>query len=207
MVNTISLQTVICKSDGIEYPIDLADIPQNAVNKVFEYGLRRWLNDHVNSEKAKDLKAFEEDGETPRNVKDIALARIANLKAGIVSSGGGGGGKLPIATRALRTVVRNWLVNSVGMKMAEVRKLVKDETTAKKAIGDWLATAIATADGITVNEVDDAKLAATLAKVWDERIVPAIATETVKILEQEEADRETAVKVSQDVLDLIKEII
>lgn len=80
-IKTIIPATVAFKVQGIESNVDVSTGHADAIAAVFEYGLRRWMQDHINS-----LAKAARDNDESFDTADAIEARLAQFQSGDITS-------------------------------------------------------------------------------------------------------------------------
>ena len=152
-----------------DYPVDVADLPEATLLKIFDYG-KRIFNDSVNSSKHQGKDAGE-----------AAAEWMTKAKAGTLGTRAGGARISPIE-KAIRGLVVDYL-KAAGW---DTKTAAKDAKEPKLAFGIMLGLQLARGKGIPVKDVEDADIQTALAKNWPKiteraEAMVAISTSTLDI--------------------------
>ena len=146
MTNTVQIPavSVLAKVQGVEFTVYPETFHANATAAIFAYGLRRWFQDHVNSQ----AKAHRDsEAEDTFDAAACIDARLAQALSGEISTRG-----------------------TAGPRLSAFEEALYDTAVLAKSGADWgdLATTWAAAKGLTTSE-RKAAILATIEAMVDER--------------------------------------
>jgi hypothetical protein len=117
---TDTMTTIIINKTGRSVDINESDIPTNAKEFIFNYGLRQMLNDCHSSLVAKDWDT-EKDGDYATAVNKVVDAKIAQILAGDLTTRRGSSEPIDpverMALRIAREAVKNALKSKKGLSI------------------------------------------------------------------------------------------